>query len=131
LLPRERREGNGGSWKKRELTGGPGLSAVERERGKGEPTSWAWPKIKGERHGVTGPEGRKEERGGENSIFFKHIFQMHFFFCKYFLAHDIWFLKQSSPIKCISMHATKCYSNLYLILIPQIYLFSYIEMLTK
>ena len=44
------------------LTGGPGLSAGERE-GEGGEAGWAWPKKKqGARVGVSGP---KAEREGE------------------------------------------------------------------
>ena len=48
----------------------------ERERGKGEPASWAWPKRKKGGRGGFGPKGRIEGRG-ERKIpfsFFKRIF---------------------------------------------------------
>ena len=62
--------------KKRELTGGPGLSAGEREReGKGEEAGWAWPRKRKGGAGQVGQAGRKKGRGEKVSIFFsKYIF---------------------------------------------------------
>jgi len=80
LLPREREEGRG-RLKEMMLTGGPGLSAGEREGEKG--TSWAAAQ-EGEKERARGGAGLKRPRGegGGKRIsifFFKHIFQLHFF----------------------------------------------------
>ena len=72
---------------------GPTRQPPERERGKkgGSRLGQAQEK-EGEAPGgeVSGPKGRKGGKGeGIPFLFFKHIFQMHFFFFKYFLAQDI------------------------------------------
>ena len=68
------RGGASGQLKKRELTGGPGLSAGERE-GKWEEASWAWPrKRKGGARGQLGQAGQKEGKGKKVSIFFSKYF---------------------------------------------------------
>ena len=65
---RESEGGAGGRLEKAKLTGGPGLSAG-RERGRGEPASWAAAQEEGE-EGAWGGKGwaktgQKERRGKE------------------------------------------------------------------
>ena len=118
-----------GRLKGTKLTGGPGLSAGERgEEGENWP---AGPRPRKEKRGRggTGPKGRKKKGGGRDSIFFlfvvffsnqisKCIFQMNFLSKRYFVF---------KTIITIKMHQHVCNKNfilnLYLILIPQIYLF--------
>jgi len=76
---------------KRELTGGPGLSAGERERGKGGGGGWAGPRRRwGARGGLLGLQAEKRKgKGGKGFSFFLHIFQMNFFSSNIFLEQDI------------------------------------------
>ena len=68
------REGEigGGRLEKVKLTGGPGLSAGERERGRGSGRlAGPGPRRRGERaRGGSRPKGRKKERGREGFAFF-------------------------------------------------------------
>ena len=62
---------------KRELTGGPGLSAGEREGGKGGGGGWAGPRRgagEGEMLGLQAEKGK----GKEKFLFFSNNFSMHF-----------------------------------------------------
>ena len=65
--------------KKRELTGGPGLSAGERE-GKWEEAGRAWPrKRKGGARGQLGQAGQKEGKGKKFPFSIPNIFLYSFF----------------------------------------------------
>jgi len=64
--------------KRMKLTGGPGLSAGEREGGKGV-AGWTRPKERRGRGGGVGPKGRGWVREKAlSSSFFKTIFQIPF-----------------------------------------------------
>jgi len=69
------------------------VSGSGKRGGGNRPVDWAWPK-KGSTGGgeIWAKKAEKEEGGGDSISFLffkKHIFQMHFFFFKYFLAQDI------------------------------------------
>jgi len=56
-----------GGWRRRSRTGGPGLSAG-RERGRGEPASWAAAQEEGEegtRGEKDGPKQARKREGGK------------------------------------------------------------------
>jgi len=88
-FPTEREEEAGGGLGKEELTGRPGLSAGERERGR-EEAGWARPK-KGRGGGLLSLQAEKRKgKGGKGFLpFFIHIFPNEFLFFKYFLAQNI------------------------------------------
>ena len=110
---RESEGGAGGRLEKAKLTGGPGLSAG-RERGRGEPASWAAAQEEGEegawggkRMGQNRPEREKGE-GMNFPFYFSNTFSKSISFSSNkFLSKRYFVFLTIITIKCISMYAAK------------------------